>query len=60
MTEQKRRSKTKSLTVAALLGIFVAAVVLAVVSRMLPGRLSGLARTVIRGAKDEADRADEA
>ena len=53
MTENKRRSKTRSFTVAALLGIFVAAVVLAVVSRMPPGRLAGLVRSSIAGGKDD-------
>jgi hypothetical protein len=34
----------RTLTVAALLGLFVAAVVLAVVGRLLPGRLSRVVR----------------
>ena len=54
MTDQKRRGKTRSYTVAALLGIFIAAVVLAVISRMLPGRLAGLLRSSI-SRKDEPE-----
>ncbi|MGD0019310.1 MAG: hypothetical protein ABSD62_08670 [Candidatus Limnocylindrales bacterium] len=38
------KGKMRSLTVAALLGVFVAAVVLAIVSRLVPGRLSRLVR----------------
>lgn len=53
MTENKRRSKTRSYTVAALLGIFIAAVVLAAISRLLPGRLSALARRLIGGSDEE-------
>ena len=53
MTDQKRRSKTRSFTVAALLGIFVAAVVLAVLSRLLPGRLSGLLRSSMSRKDDD-------
>ncbi len=34
----------RSLTVAALLGVFVVAAVLAVISRLLPGRLSRIVR----------------
>jgi hypothetical protein len=53
MTDDKRLGKTRSYTVAALLGIFVAAVLLAVISRMLPGRLSGLLRSSLADGKDE-------
>ncbi len=38
------KSRMRSLTVAALLGVFVTAATLAVVSRLLPGRLSRLLR----------------
>jgi Kef-type K+ transport system membrane component KefB len=37
-----RKSRVRSVTVAALLGVFVAAVVLAVAGRLLPGPLSRL------------------
>jgi small-conductance mechanosensitive channel len=39
-----KSSKTRSLTVAALLGVFILAVFLAVASHFLPGRLSGMVR----------------
>jgi hypothetical protein len=51
-TQTKRRGM-RSYTVMALLGIFVAAAVLAIVNRMMPGRLSGLARSIKR--RDESD-----
>jgi hypothetical protein len=55
MTEEGPRRRTHSYTVAALLGIFVAAVVLAGISRLLPGRLSRLARRMIGGGTDEQE-----
>jgi hypothetical protein len=55
MTDERPRRRTHSYTVAALLGVFVAAVVLAIVGRLLPGRLSKMARHMT-GDKDE-DRA---
>ena len=55
MTEEGPRRRTHSYTVAALLGIFVAAVVLAGISRLLPGRLSKLARRLFGGAKNEQE-----
>jgi hypothetical protein len=56
MTEEGPRRRTHTYTVAALLGIFVAAVVLAGISRLLPGRLSKLARHMIGGGgKDEEE-----
>jgi hypothetical protein len=41
---EPQKGRMRSFTVAALLGVFVAAVVLAVVSRLLPGRLSRLVK----------------
>jgi hypothetical protein len=41
----------RSYTVAALLGIFVVAVVLAVVGRFLPGRLSDRVKTALSGVR---------
>jgi hypothetical protein len=52
MTDEGPKRRTHSYTVAALLGIFVAAVLLAIVGRLLPGRLAGLARHRT-GDKDE-------
>jgi hypothetical protein len=57
MTEEGPRRRPHTYTVAALLGIFVAAVVLAGISRLLPGRLSRLARHMFGGG--EAERQDE-
>jgi hypothetical protein len=49
------RSKTRSVTVVALLGIFVGAVVLLLAGKMLPGRFSavtrGMAKTARRGRR---------
>jgi hypothetical protein len=55
MTEEGPRRRTHTYTVAALLGIFVAAVVLAGISRLLPGRLSALARRMIGGGREEEE-----
>ncbi len=41
----------RSYTVAALLGIFIVAVVVAVVGRILPGRLSGLVKSALDGGR---------
>lgn len=49
--EKPRIGRTHSYTVAALLGVFVVAVVLAVVGRFLPGRLSGLVKTALNGGR---------
>jgi hypothetical protein len=45
------RSKTKSFTVAALLGIFVVAVVVALAGRLLPGVRPRLERRLLRGGR---------
>jgi hypothetical protein len=42
-----------SYTLAALLGIFIVAVILAVIGRLLPGRVSRLLRSLAGGGKDE-------
>jgi hypothetical protein len=49
---QPRRHKTRSYTVAALLGLFVAAALVALAGRLLPGRLAGLAGHHWPGSKD--------
>lgn len=41
---EPQKGRMRSFTVAALLGVFVVAVILAVASRLLPGRLSRLLR----------------
>jgi len=47
MAETRTRTKkVRSYTVAALLGIFIMAAVVAVASRLLPGRLSGVVKSV--------------
>jgi hypothetical protein len=46
-----RKGKMRSYTVAALLGVFVVAVVLAVVGRFLPGRLSDRVKTALSGVR---------
>jgi hypothetical protein len=46
------RRKVGSWTLTALLGLFVVAILLALASRLLPGRLSGLARRALRGGED--------
>jgi hypothetical protein len=51
MDDTGRGKKMRTMTVAALLGIFVGAAVLAVISRLLPGRISGVARTVTTKAR---------
>jgi hypothetical protein len=43
-----QRRKMRSYTVAALLGLFIVAAVLALASRFLPGSLSRLARRALR------------
>jgi hypothetical protein len=53
--EKPLRGRMHSYTLAALLGIFVVAVVLAVIGRLLPGRLSGLLRSLAGGGKDEGE-----
>lgn len=50
---QTKRRGMHSYTVVALLGVFVAAVVLAIVNKMMPGRVSALARSIKR--RDESD-----
>ncbi len=48
MTEQKKpRRKMHTYTLTALLAIFVGAVILAVISRLLPGRISALIRSAM-------------
>ncbi|MGD0863449.1 MAG: hypothetical protein ABSA21_11940 [Candidatus Limnocylindrales bacterium] len=49
----RRGKKMRSFTVAALLGIFVGAAVLAVLSRLLPGRLSRIVRSAMGGGRGE-------
>ena len=47
-----RKNKMRTVTVAALLGIFVGAAVLAVVARLMPDRVSGIVKKVTdRGSK---------
>ena len=46
--ERPERSKTRSYTVAAMLGLFVVAALLALASRLLPGRLSRFAERALR------------
>jgi hypothetical protein len=43
----------RTYTVAALLGLFVVAAVLAIASRLLPGGLSRMAQRALRGGHDE-------
>jgi hypothetical protein len=51
------RRKTRSYTVAALLGLFVVAAILALASRLLPGGPSRLAQRLLRrGDPGDADR----
>lgn len=45
--------KAHSYTVAALMGLFVAAILLALASRLLPGGLSRIARRALRRGGDE-------
>jgi hypothetical protein len=52
MDDTGRGKKMRTVTVAALLGLFVGAAVLAVVSRLLPGRLSAIAKTVTGKGRD--------
>jgi hypothetical protein len=51
-----QRHKMRSYTVAALLGIFVVATLLALASRLLPGSLSRLAQRALR--REDHDRGD--
>ena len=46
------RRRVGSLTLTALLGLFVVAILLALASRLLPGRLSRLARRALRSGED--------
>ena len=46
--------KAHSYTVAALMGLFIAAILLALASRLLPGGLSRYARRALRRGGDEA------
>jgi hypothetical protein len=46
--DKPNRSKMRSYTVTALLGLFIVAVILAIVSRVLPGSLSRLANRALR------------
>jgi hypothetical protein len=50
------RRTTRSYTVAALLGIFVVAALLALASRLLPGGLSRLARRALSSGDRKASR----
>ena len=55
--ERPRRSKARTVTTTALLGLFVIAVLAALTGRLVPGGLSGLvARARGRGAQDLEDR----
>jgi hypothetical protein len=45
----------RSYTVAALLGLFVMAAVVALVSRLLPGSASGVARRLLRGHRNDRE-----
>jgi hypothetical protein len=55
--EEPRRSKARSVTVTALLGLFVIAVLAALTGRLVPGGLSGMFRRVRgQGGKDPEDR----
>jgi hypothetical protein len=49
--KKPQRGGMRSYTVAALLGIFVVAVVLAIVGRFLPGRLSDRVKTALSGVR---------
>ena len=53
------RRKMRSYTVAALLGLFVMAAVLALATRLLPGGLSKLAQRMLRGDRNGDERGGE-
>jgi hypothetical protein len=53
------RRKMRSYTVAALLGLFVVAAVLALATRLLPGGLSRLAQRMLRGDRDPDEPGDK-
>jgi hypothetical protein len=48
----------RTYTVAALLGLFVVAAVLAIASRLLPGGLARVAQRALRGGHDEGPARD--
>jgi hypothetical protein len=48
----------RTYTVAALLGLFVVAAVLAIASRLLPGDLARVAQRALRGGHDEGSLRD--
>ncbi|MGA3031009.1 MAG: hypothetical protein ABSE58_09830 [Candidatus Limnocylindrales bacterium] len=50
-----KRRGMRSYTVAALLGLFVMAAVVALVSRLLPGSASGVARRLLRGHRNDRE-----
>jgi hypothetical protein len=50
--DRPKKRNVRSYTVAALLGLFVVAIVLALASRVLPGGLSRLAQRALRGGDD--------
>jgi hypothetical protein len=52
------RRKVRSYTVAALLGLFVVAAVLALATRLLPGGLSRLAQRTLRGDRAGDEHGD--
>ena len=51
--EDKKRSKVHSLTVMALLAVFVAAVVVVVLNKAKPGSLAALKRSLTEGAEGD-------
>ncbi len=50
-----RRREMRSLTLTALLGVFVLAVIVALISHFLPGRLSRLVRRALQRVEDDRD-----
>ncbi len=51
--EDKKRSKVRSLTVMALLAVFVAAVVVVVLNKAKPGSLAALKRSLTEAAEGD-------
>lgn len=54
-SDRPKRRGMRSYTVAALLGLFVMAAVVALASRLLPGGASGVARRLLRGKRDDRE-----
>ncbi len=50
-----KRRVMRSYPLAALLGLFVTAAIVALASRLLPGGASGFARRMLRRGRDERD-----